>query len=83
MLLPAFLMHIDSTFSAVIDMGSGFSTTNGTLHWLSPLIVIETTQTSSSLLFYYYLITYFSVKEGAGITPFQGYFQVSTATDER
>ena len=32
MLLPAFLMHIDSTFGAVIDMDPSFFATDGTFH---------------------------------------------------
>jgi len=36
MLLPAFLMHINSTFGAVINMGSSFFATDGTFHDLLP-----------------------------------------------
>jgi hypothetical protein len=32
MLLPAFLVHINSTFSAVINMGPGFFATDRTFH---------------------------------------------------
>ncbi len=33
MLLPAFLTHINSTFSAVVDMGGGFFSADGTVHY--------------------------------------------------
>jgi len=31
-LLPAFLMHVNSTFGAVVNMGSGFFATDRTFH---------------------------------------------------
>ena len=34
MLLPALLMNINSTFSTIVDMGSGFFPTNKIVHWL-------------------------------------------------
>ncbi len=39
MLLPALLMHIDSTFSTVVDMGSGIFPANRAIHWLSLKII--------------------------------------------
>jgi len=36
MLLPAFLVHINSTFGAVINMGSSFFATDRTFHDLLP-----------------------------------------------
>jgi len=37
MLLPAFLMHVNSTFSTVVNMGSGFFAADRALHdLLSP-----------------------------------------------
>jgi len=39
MLLPALLMHINSAFSAVVDMGSSVFSANRTFHWLSPKII--------------------------------------------
>jgi hypothetical protein len=35
-LLPAFLVHIDSTFGAIIDTNPGFLATDGTFHDLLP-----------------------------------------------
>jgi hypothetical protein len=40
-LLPAFLMHVNSTFGAVVSMGSGFFTTDGTFHDSLPLLSIS------------------------------------------
>jgi len=36
MLLPAFLMYIDSTFGTVINMGFGFLATDRTFHFSLP-----------------------------------------------
>jgi hypothetical protein len=33
---PAFLVHINGTFGTVVNMGSGFLATDGTLHDSSP-----------------------------------------------
>jgi len=39
-LLPAFFMHVNSTFGAVINVGSGFFATDGTFHdSLPPLFI--------------------------------------------
>jgi len=38
MLPPAFLVHINSTFGTVIDMGPGFLATDGTFHDSLPLL---------------------------------------------
>ena len=35
-LLPAFLVHINSTFGTVVNTGSGFLATDGTFHDLLP-----------------------------------------------
>ena len=40
-LLPAFFMYINSTSSAVIDVGSGILSTDGTLHFLPPVAVLS------------------------------------------
>ena len=41
MLLPAFLMHINSTFSAVVNMGYGFFSTNRAFHDSLPPLSIS------------------------------------------
>ena len=69
MLLPALLIHVNSAFSAVVNMGFSFLSTYRTIHWLPPG-------------FYSYLISYLSVKQSADTASLQRYLQVSTATDE-
>ncbi len=32
-------MHINSTFSTIVDMSSGLFPANGTIHWLPPEII--------------------------------------------
>jgi len=46
--LPAFLGHIDSAFSAVKDVCSGFFSTNREVYWLTPWLILTSSPTLAS-----------------------------------
>jgi hypothetical protein len=49
MLLPAFLVHINSTFGTVINMGFSFFATDGTFHDLLPPLSFFLSPSASNL----------------------------------
>jgi len=47
MLLPAFLVHISSASSTVVDMGSSFLSANRAIHCLPPAVILGRLLTDS------------------------------------